>query len=371
MKNKILFIDQYKSIGGGQISLMRLIDIALTSGMDVTAMFPCGGELERIINWRFGNRVKIVNIQEINLNNGQKNIFDIIKLICYLFPFFRCIRYISNNYTIYVNSSRLFPFIYLFSFFINRKYIYHLHLTYSKLEKFIIYLITKNKNTYKVIANSKFTYLDLCSINTNLIKNKKLCIIENCLSGEYSSLSYVNRFKENAKKFNIAIIGRVSKEKGQDVVLFLSKIFSSVDFYIIGDSDFIKDDFMKYIADNSPNNVIFYGKTDNVISTINKIPIHFSLVPSICNESFGLVAIESMACSCITITSNLGGLSGISKKTGSIAYNSINDLVDILKKLFEKSFNELSKISYSQYLNTNTTFNSKIFSKKMKKVLKI
>ena len=59
----------------------------------------------------------------------------------------------------------------------------------------------------------------------------------------------------------------------------------------------------------------------DVRATIDELGIQISLVPSRIEESFGLVAIESMACSCLTLGSERGALSEISRITGMLTFD--------------------------------------------------
>jgi len=55
----------------------------------------------------------------------------------------------------------------------------------------------------------------------------------------------------------------------------------------------------------------------DVPATIDAIGAHVNLMPSQREESFGLAAVEGMACSCLTITTGRGGLAAIAQNTGA------------------------------------------------------
>lgn len=55
---KLLFIDQYAEVGGGQKVFLELIAIALRQGFAVTVRAPRGGRLEKEIQEQFDDRVQ-------------------------------------------------------------------------------------------------------------------------------------------------------------------------------------------------------------------------------------------------------------------------------------------------------------------------
>jgi len=362
---KVLAVDQYKDIGGGQTIYLNVIIVLLEAQFKITAMFPHGGELEKKINGLFSEQIRTVNVNELPLSQGKKTALDVLKIIKYLVYFFNFAHYIKNNDVIYINGPRFyFPF-FILSFFIKKKYIYHIHLNHSTFVKYFLRLLESAPSTYKIIVNSYFVYTELYKLFPFFRPSRKVIVLENPLSRRLSQLCFIDRFKVTPKKYNVAIIGRICEQKGQDVLLELAPKFPYIDFYVIGSADFSNKVFLQTLKCKASPNVIFFGKSSDLFHTLNHIPIHISLVPSKWAEPFGLVAIESMACSCLTVTSNTGELPNISKNTSSFIYSSFESLVETLDKITSSSSSELSRIAFTQNSKTLKFYNFSLFKDKL------
>ena len=64
-KESILLVEHSSDMSGGQAVFLELISAALSAGADVTVAFPFGGNLETSIRKRFGLKVKLLNIPEV------------------------------------------------------------------------------------------------------------------------------------------------------------------------------------------------------------------------------------------------------------------------------------------------------------------
>jgi len=105
------------------------------------------------------------------------------------------------------------------------------------------------------------------------------------------------------------------------------------------------------------------GYVDNIQAALSENSISVVLVPTTIDEPFGLVAIESIACSCYVITSSVGGLEDISNKVGFPTYTNYIQLVQLISDFFalpsnqrqEKAqllhLNVMSQYSYSKFKN--------------------
>ena len=138
---------------------------------------------------------------------------------------------------------------------------------------------------------------------------KKISIIENGLSEEFDIEKFNNRFKNGKYQglLKFAIIGSLKPEKGQDIVLSLGKSFPNIDFFIIGKDSSNSKKWITNLRNQSTANVFFQNEIMDVKKFVNNNLINIFLVPSKWDEPFGLVAIEGMSLSCITIVSNKGG----------------------------------------------------------------
>ena len=118
------------------------------------------------------------------------------------------------------------------------------------------------------------------------------------------------------KMFDFVFLGRLVSDKGADIVIKAMAFFPNAKLTIIGDgpelealttlaSDLKLSDRVKFTG-------ILTG--DILAQTLNKHK--YILVPSVWDEPFGSVVLEGMACGCLPIVSNCGGLSDAVGKAG-------------------------------------------------------
>jgi len=150
-------------------------------------------------------------------------------------------------------------------------------------------------------------------------------------------------FKANANDLIIALVGRISRWKGQQVLLEafekLTKDIQNIKLVFIGSPPPNQDGFQlqleeKITEKKLESKVTIVPFTKNIEALWQSIDI--AVVPSIEPEPFGLVAVEAMLAKKPVIASNHGGVTEIviNNETGFLVKpNSIEDLKETLKKL--------------------------------------
>ena len=125
-------------------------------------------------------------------------------------------------------------------------------------------------------------------------------------------------------KSSILFVGRLTVDKGVWDLIALSKIKVEWDFHLVGTGplwDHIK--FMKL------PNVYLHGWK----SEAQRSPLYAScdvaVVPSLCFETFGLTAVESMAAGIPTIVANHGGLACFVESSKAVAGYSPGNIVEM------------------------------------------
>lgn len=365
-QKKCLLIDQYSSIGGGQTIFLNLIQACLQAGIFVTALFPHGGELERKVKNEFGEKVVTVHLRESNLTRGRKNLLDILKSALFTLSFLKFLRLLKQHDYIYTNGPRIFPAVLFASYFVKRRYIYHLHLEHSKKEKRLIVAIAKRPTTHRVIANSNFLYKQLCEFDQSIRDNPKVIVIENSLTPALSCLPFVDRFSKS-EDFHVATFGRISYEKGQDLIVDAALQLPDWNFFLVGDADFA---FERELRRRSPTNVKFVPKVDEPAKLIDESNIKICVMPSRVDESFGLAAIESMAASCIAILSGQGELPNIARRTSALIFDSPHNLAANLERLQKTPAAELTELARGQFSKTKSEYSFDIFAQKIKELFR-
>lgn len=135
------------------------------------------------------------------------------------------------------------------------------------------------------------------------------------------------------KKFDFVFVGRLVSDKGTDMCIELLNELQSIrdknySLTIIGDGP--EMDNLKEIAKtyNLINDIRFLGflPAEDIAKELNEH--RYLLVPSRWEEPFGIVALEGMACGCIPIVSDGGGLPDAVGKAGVVfERNSLSSLV--------------------------------------------
>lgn len=347
---KIFFADQFSGLGGGQRYFFDIVMRAKRMGFSVCACLPVPGPLvERL---RSGG-VDIVSLQVPEMSIGKKAFVDIFGMLVLCLRVFCKLRSFRGYDVFYVNGPRLFiPFGFLaMSFLRHKNFIYHLHLDHSSLEKKIISTLAKASSTAFVLCNSDFTKESLLRERPELRGNPRVEVLPLGLR-EGQAGPFDDRFSESLTQFRFVCIGRVSREKGQDVFVRLAEGYPQHEFHIVGHPDFSDKDFYQNLRAKNLNNLFFTESVNSVAEWIASVRPHFSIVPSRAMESFGLVAIESMANSCLTIGRLGGGLKEIASKTGLLGFDSDDDLDDLVRHLISSSPEALKSLTKSQYDKT-------------------
>jgi len=181
-----------------------------------------------------------------------------------------------------------------------------------------------------------YSHIDkyICLTNFQLKK-----LIENGFDKD--KLTVIHNFYQNnnaefkRKKFGnyIAFVGRITEEKGINILFESAKLLPKIPFKLAGDYDkklLLKKDI--------PKNVTFLGriKGQELISFYENA--RFLVFPSIWYEGFPMVLIEAMSYKLPIIATNIGGISEIVDDglTGLLfEYMNINDLTEKIIRLWE------------------------------------
>ena len=356
MKNEIHFFDQYGFFGGGQIILLESIKGAIDQGYIVKLHVPLHGPLADEVRTRFDNTVLVYPIKLPVVNHGRKSVFDIVKLLASNFYiFFHSLRMVRGH-IVYINGGRLFFLGALLAIAHASIVCLHIHIAPTSSEMVFLKIITKLQRLRLLIVNSH--YIE-GMVSMALNRSPKIKLVENELSEKFSLLAFR---QINFKKGMVVITpGVIRPEKGQDVVVNLARVFPAVNFHIVGRIGEGAEGWTNNLIREAPPNVTFHPATVEIIKLIHDLGCNICLIPSKWMEPFGLVAVEGMACSCITITSKKGGLESIATRTGSFNYNEPDELIEIFENLQSADEDELERIAKSQYSATMFYFGQRTF----------
>ena len=170
-------------------------------------------------------------------------------------------------------------------------------------------------------------------------KNSTNSIIPN--SYELSTNNLLKDNDENNENFNFGFIGKLDYHKG---IKELLDVFTSVEIQpnvkliIAGFGPL--EEYVKVMAARNPKRISFIGRV-NPHQFYSKIDVN--IVPSLWNEPFGRVIIESFSYGIPVIASKKGGIPEIvnDKKTGRL-FNDINELPALIIEYYNMSEVELN-----------------------------
>lgn len=350
--NDVLFVEHASEIGGGQIVFLELLDAAVDVGMTVGAAYPEGGRLERVIEGRFTGLAEAIKVAEIRMTNGRKGLVDILGFAFSWVPFMRHWPRLRRYRLWYVNGGRVLLAMAVAALFCRRHIVYHAHIVHGRLEKSLLLLLARAGLLKVVVCPSNFVRNDLIAFNAWFARPGRCEVIENPLAQAFGALPFVDRFGPGHEAVRvIGVVGKVSPTKGHDLVCEVARALPDLRFHFIGGTLPGDEAYVDRLKRTAPPNVTFVGEVSDVRATIDALRIQVSLVPSRIAESFGLVAIESMACSCITLGSERGALPEIARLTGMVAFDidAPRSLEARLRELMSSDARTLCELARNQH----------------------
>ncbi len=207
--------------------------------------------------------------------------------------------------------------------------------------------------------------------------NCNIVTLSNCIDIKQFGTTHENYIKEFKNKYNlnesdflITYSGRLTKEKGiKELILAMKDVvkkYPKCKLIIVGkkwfgsrsENQYYKE--LQKIYKSIEKNIIFTGYIEHDRMPIVYNSSHITVVPSLCQEAFGLSALESIACSTPVICTNIGGLPEVVSYDVGRLVDINDDLVNNLKKnimnlIEDKERNILSQNSRQYVINNFNT----------------
>ena len=370
MGKRILLVDQFGEITGGQVVLQALISVAHDGGFSVGILAPMGGALESTLRAVWGDKVDLFHLDEPRFTSGRKGLRDVVRMVAYCWYVLRFWRLVSGYDAVYVNSGRLaLPFFLLSKLTKKPRWYYHVHLCHSGIEKRLLAFVAGSKRTSHFVLASNFIRDEFARASGVFRKKSNVSVVQSCLVHPFNDLAERDRFTGDTGPLTVALIGRVSPVKGQDVLPGLARRFSDLRFVMIGAVTDENRPFFDSLFADAPANLVYGGETDDLLRTLDEYNVQLSLVPSRWDEPFGLVSIESMAASCLTLVSNRGMLPQIARTTGAFCFQSDAELVEMLDHFRTAPRALLHRLAREQYRKAQRCFSFADFRQKVLAIL--
>ncbi len=292
-------------------------------------------------------------------------------------------REVEYDYILVENNMYAYEAVYK-KYKSNAKYVFHLHNDIGGLDKPINLCEFIAKTSFKIITVSDYikNRFETCTTREanvlfNCIDEKKSMVVDDKFIENIR-----NNFNLDDKKKTFIYVGRIQKEKGS---LELIKAFSQSDLLkekaqllVVGSIWYGKkgkseyyDKIQKYV-DGCDNIFLTGGMEHNKISSLMELA-DVCVIPTICEEAFGMVALEAMVKKKALIISNSGGLPEVVDASTPIVdrKNIVTQLRYIMEDYALKNKEELLELGNNQYRKYKITpdFNNEGYLDRLIKIL--
>ena len=389
MKKKILFMVSSMNIGGVEKSLLSLLAVIPKEKYEITILTldKKGGFLEYI-----PNNVKLIEaewfkyIKPIIMDSPQNIIkryiknYEFLKILSFIYSYFKT-KKTNDRYIYYKHVLKSIP---------ECKEKYDVAIAYAgpteiidayishkvKAEKKIAWVhfdISKHKINKKLYNNlyerfnKIFAVSNVCKKKLDeimpAVRNKSEVLLNIVSENLINEMSESNiDFDDNYKGIKIITVGRLSKEKGQDLAIKalakLKKDRYDVKWYCIGEGN-SRQEFEQLIKEyNLENDFLLLGATSNPYPYIKNADIY---VQTSRHEGYCLTLAEAKVLNKPIVTTNfIGAYEQIkNNENGFIVSCNENDLADAIRNLIdEKKFcSKFSKKLREEKIDTTNEVN--------------
>ncbi|MES2411900.1 MAG: glycosyltransferase family 4 protein [Bacteroidota bacterium] len=363
----ILFIHQSAELYGSDKTLLSLVKGIDKKRFRAVVILPFDGPLKHELE---KNGIKVVIAPVLKL---YRKIFTPKNIL----RFFKDIR---KAFTIVDELNKEFKFEFLYSntlavllgiFYARKskiKHLWHVHEIiespgiFSKLFRYLLGLKLNTKIIYNSLATKVFWEVNTKISSRSLLIHNGLTVAGTPLSKAEIAEVRKELFNAGASEIIIALVGRISRWKGQQILLncfnALAKTHQNVKLVFVGSPPPNQEFFLSELQDR----IEHLKLSDRVVlipftAEIEKIwqSIDIAIVPSTEPEPFGLVALEAMLAHKPVIGSNHGGLTEIivNEQTGFLVEpNNENQLCAAIQKLVDSEAlrNEFGEKGYKHAL---------------------
>lgn len=369
MKN-ILFIHQSAELYGSDKTLLLLLKNLDKNKFKPIVLLPFDGPLKEALE---NENIEVVIAPVLKLYRKlftPKNLIGFFKDIK---TAFKIVNELHKKYQftlIYSNTLAVLLGI-MFAWKNNIKHLWHVHEIIEKpslFKKAFVGLLSLKSNTH-IVYNSQATKV-FWELNKSII-NKGVVIWNGIeIYTPESSTSELfdirkNLFLAQPNEIILALVGRISRWKGQMILLDafnnLVQKNENIKLVFVGapppNQEKFQEDLEDRISSFKLNDKVLIIPFQNEIHKIWQA-IDIAVVPSTEPEPFGMVAIEAMLAHKPIVGSNHGGLTEIIENNATgflVTPNSVQDLVIALEKLIQ---NELLRKEMGEkgYLRVTTAF---------------
>lgn len=356
MKN-ILFIHQSAELYGSDKTLLLLLKYIDKSKFNSVVILPNEGPLKIELE---KENIKVVIAPVLKLYRKMFSPGNIFKFFKDIKVAFKTVDQLDEEYKfdiIYSNTLAVLLGIF-YAYKSGIKHLWHVHeiiespKIFTKLFCKLLALKSNSRIIYNSVATKVFWNINRTISEKAEVICNGLEIPEISISNDEITTIRKDLFNSDPSKIVIALVGRISRWKGQKVLLNsfyeISKTHTNIKLVFVGSPPpnqrlFLEELEQQIIGLQLSNKVILIPFTTEITKIWQAIDI--AVVPSTEPEPFGLVAVEAMLAKKPVIGSNHGGLTEIivNTETGFLVEpNNEIQLAEAISKLIENP--ELRKL---------------------------
>jgi len=379
-RKKILFLEQYSKISGGQKVLLSLLN-GLKDYYDFHVVVPEKGDITK----KFEDlKIEYITFPIGYYSIGKKTLFDIANYLVRLpYLIYRLIMLIKdkNIDLVYANGARTFVWGTIACTLTNTPMLWHLHSIFEKLlVRNICFFFGRFKIVKKIIAVSDCTRKPLSVLGDK---------IQTIYNGIDTEIFYPGK-KDNGLRnkfggddeFLVAVVGLVIEWKNQEDLIRAAEIITNknnkkVKFLIVGDPLYQDDKGQTYKKKLQTlvnrlqlgDKFIFTGFRDNIAAIMRSLDV--LVITSKDPDPCPLTLLEAMGTGLAVIATNFGGPAEIINDGRDGLLYTARDYKGLADKILYLLENDevRAKISQRAYSKIKKDFAQTDYIKKIKTIV--
>ncbi len=332
---QILFTDQYSALGGAQRILVDLVGGFVRAGHSAKVLLPGRGPVSELIEAQGGDAEEFFLP---GLTSGSKGASEKLRYLLAMRRAVNSIRGLGMGCDLlYSNGPRSTLPTVLAARALGRPAVCAVHLIHSGIERRLLDWCFRRPHVKLVSFCSGFAQEPFPNLlNARIIPNWVAPQFLETASRREQSRAELRLGNEDIA---VGVLGRVSKGKGQrlfiEAAMPLLDSHENLRLFIAGGADFEDPQEEMDIKALAGDRVAFLPNAD-ALPFLDALDV--SVVPSIRAESFGLVAVESMARSVPVVATRRGGLTEtiLDGQTGYLVEPNESEMREAIAKLFKQ-----------------------------------
>lgn len=314
---KVLFVDQYSELGGGQRILLDIVHHFSARDVCCAVALPEKGVVAATLR---DSGIPVFPFEVPKLSAGHKSASDVLSFLSSARSMQHALERIALDFDaqlVFCNGPRAMLPSVLACSSLDLPLIGSVHLIFHGLERLLLSWCFKRPCVKAVTFCSRAAADAFAALPAG-----KTAMVGNWVSPAFEQSSKVMgaraSFGLRENDFAVGVVGRLSRNKGQRLLLEASaplvRTHPNLKVVVAGGTDFEDPNEERFLRELSQEleiaeQVLFLGPVTNTVALMDCINV--LVVPSLWEEPFGLVAIEGMARGLPVIATASGGLKDI------------------------------------------------------------